>query len=339
MTPAPGQTSVPPRESDFRQPSSDRPPYPEVLVVGSLNMDLTVGVHRLPPPGATVMGDSFRTSPGGKGANQAVAASLAGAPTRMLGRTGRDPYGEALRRSLAQRGVATEALLEDPEVPTGIALITVEKSGQNTIVVAPGANERLSPADMEAARPWFERAGILVLQQEVPAETVEKAVAQAASLGLPVLLNPAPARPSPLPRRLLEQVTYLVPNETEAAQMTGLPSLDDDRSVREATRRLQEQGARAVIITLGSRGALARVEGEEHWVAPIPVEAVDATAAGDAFVGGLAAELLRGTELTAALRFAGACGALAVTRAGAQESLPRREEVLQFLKDRGVTGP
>lgn len=311
----------------------------EVLVIGSLNMDLTVQVEALPAPGATVMGHGFRTSPGGKGANQAMAASLAGAPTRILGRLGRDPYAEALRHSLGQGGVATDALIEDPEAPTGVALITVEASGQNTIVVAPGANGRLTPADVEAAGPWFERAGILVLQHEVPAETVEKAVAQASARGVPVLLNPAPARPHPLPRQLLEQVTYLVPNETEAAAMTGIASLEKEEEIRSAAQQLAARGPRAVILTLGDRGAFGWLEGREVWIPPFPITAVDATAAGDAFVGGLAAELVRGTDLTQALRFASACGALAASRPGAQASLPRREEVLQFLAQRGVKYP
>lgn len=312
---------------------------PEVLVIGSLNMDLTVHVDTLPAPGATVLGHGFRTSPGGKGANQAVAASLAGAPTRILGRVGRDAYGQALRTSLAQGGVATEALIEDPDTPTGVALITVEASGQNTIVVAPGANGRLTPADVEAAAPWFERAGIVVLQHEVPAETVEKAVAQAAARHLPVLLNPAPARPHPLPRQLLERVTYLVPNETEAAAMTGMTSLETDEAVRAAARHLAALGPRSVIITLGARGAFVWLDGQEAWIPPFKITAVDATAAGDAFVGGLAAELVRGTEVAQALRFASACGALATSRPGAQASLPRREEVLQFLSRQGVAYP
>ncbi|BAS27773.1 ribokinase [Limnochorda pilosa] len=302
-------------------------------------MDLTVGVEHLPAPGATVLGHGFRTTPGGKGANQAVAAALAGAPTRILGCLGQDAYGQALRRALSDRDVRTEALLEDPSTPTGVALITVEASGQNTIVVAPGANARLAPRDVEAARPWFDQAGIVVLQQEIPVETVEKAVAQAAALRLPVLLNPAPARPFPLPRSLLEQVAYLVPNETEAAAMAGLPSLEGEEAVREAGRRLEGQGAPTVVITLGARGAFARTGGQELWVPAFSVQAVDATAAGDAFVGGLAAELVRGTELAMALRFASACGALAATRPGAQESLPDRQQVLRFLSEQGVAGP
>lgn len=327
-----------PFETGFTPGAPDRQGR-EVLVIGSLNMDLTVHVDALPAPGATVLGHGLRTSPGGKGANQAMAASLAGAPTRILGRLGRDAYAQALRDSLAQGGVATDALIEDPEAPTGVALITVEASGQNTIVVAPGANGRLTPADVEAAAPWFERAGIVVLQHEVPAETVEKAVAQAAAQGLPVLLNPAPARPHPLPRQLLERVTYLVPNETEAAAMTGGISLDTEEGIRSAAKRLAALGPQAVILTLGDRGAFAWLDGQEAWIPPFPVTAVDATAAGDAFVGGLAAEIVRGTELTQALRFASACGALAVSRPGAQASLPRREEVLQFLTGQGVTYP
>ncbi|NMA70473.1 MAG: ribokinase [Firmicutes bacterium] len=322
-------------ESAFT-PAGDRQ-GPEVLVIGSLNMDLTVHVEVLPAPGATVMGQRLRTSPGGKGANQAMAASLAGAPTRMVGRVGRDAYGEALRQSLAQGGVATDGLIEDSEAPTGVALITVEESGQNTIVVAPGANANLSPGDVEAAAPWFERAGILVLQHEVPVETVERAAAQAASLGIPVLLNPAPARP--VSAQLLAQVTYLVPNETEAMALTGLPSLDQDEAIREAARRLAAQGPRYVILTLGRRGAFAWLDGQELWVPAFPVTAVDATAAGDAFVGGLAAELVRGTEVAQALRFAAACGALTVSRPGAQASLPAREEVLAFLTQQGVSYP
>lgn len=325
-------------ESGFTPGSATRSGS-EVLVIGSLNMDLTVHVDVLPAPGATVLGHGFRTSPGGKGANQAVAASLAGAPTRILGRVGRDAYGEALRASLAEGGVATEAVIVDSEAPTGVALITVEASGQNTIVVAPGANGRLSPADVEAAAGWFERAGIVVLQHEVPAETVEKAIAQAAARRLPVLLNPAPARPHPLPRQLLEQVTYLVPNETEAAAMTGMNALATDEAVREAARQLAALGPKTVIITLGARGAFAWLDGQGAWIPAFPITAVDATAAGDAFVGGLAAELVRGVELAQALRFASACGALAASRPGAQGSLPRRDEVLQFLSRQGVTYP
>lgn len=301
-----------------------------VVVVGSANLDTTVRVRRLPAPGETVLGSDLLTSHGGKGANQAVAARRAGAAVAFIGKRGTDGPGEAIARRLTEEGIGTEGLLADPSAPTGAALIAVDEAGQNQIVVAPGANAALTVEEFLACRRLLQGARVLLAQLETPLATVREALRTARAVGMLTLLNPAPAAREAA--GLFEFVDLLVPNAQEAALLAGHPV----RSVGEAedaARRLLAQGCRAVIVTLGSEGALLLRPGEARRFPAFPVQAVDATGAGDAFCGALAAALAEGRPLEAAVPFACAAGALACTRRGAQESLPTRDAVLALLRE------
>ena len=294
-----------------------------IRVVGSLNMDLVVQVPHHPGPGETVLGSDYATYPGGKGANQAVAAARAGAQVEMWGAVGSDEFGRLLQENLEHNGVDTRHLRQ-LEGPSGLALITVDPGGQNRIVVSPGANGRYLPEHL----PPFTPAALLLLQLEIPLPTVQAAAEQASAQGIPILLNPAPI--VPLPGSLLRQVRYLVLNETEAAALAQSP-VETPEQAQKVAQELQKHEIPAVILTLGGAG-LVWADGEEsgHWPAH-PVEVVDTTAAGDGFCGALAACLAAGGSLREALRFANAAAALAVTRAGAQPSLPQRSEIEAFL--------
>ncbi|GEM90638.1 ribokinase [Oceanithermus desulfurans] len=299
-----------------------------VLVVGSLNMDLVVAVERHPKPGETVIGGDLQRFPGGKGANQAVAAARLGARVRMVGRVGADAYGAELKRGLEAEGIETAEVAEI-EAPTGVALISVSADGQNAIVVSPGANARLRPEDLNPER--FAEAAVVVLQLETPLETVRRAAELGRAAGARVLLNAAPAQE--LPAELLAAVDVLVVNEFEAARVAGAPEPETPEEALALARELARRVPLAVV-TLGARGLVwAGTEGEGALPA-FKVKPVDTTAAGDAFVGGLAAALAAGEPLEAALRFASAAGALAATRPGAQPSLPTADEVAGLLSRR-----
>jgi ribokinase len=294
-----------------------------IRVVGSLNMDLVVQVPHQPISGETVLGSDYATYPGGKGANQAVAAARAGGQVQMWGAVGSDGFGHSLRDNLKQNGIDTQEL-QAIEGPSGIALITVDPSGQNRIVVSPGSNGRYTPECL----PPFTAAALLLLQLEIPLSTVLAVAEQASAQGIPILLNPAPI--SPLPGSLLRQIRYLVLNETEAASLTQSP-IETPAQAQTAAQRLQKQGIPTVILTLGGAG-LVWADGEESGYLPAhSVEVVDTTAAGDGFCGALAACLAAGGSLKEALHFANAAAALAVTRAGAQPSLAHQAEIEAFL--------
>ncbi len=295
-----------------------------ILVVGSANMDLAVQAKRLPARGETLLGGDLATFGGGKGANQAVAAARLGASVAMLGCLGADDFGVQLRGGLQAEGIDTAHLHTVAGVASGTAVITVAEDGANTIVVSPGANARLAPDHVEAARDAIDAAGLLICQLEVPLDTVLRAVALAARAGTPVLLNPAPAQP--LPDALYRQVDFLILNETEAQLLTGLP-VDGPAAAREAAACLLAKGVKTVIVTLGAQGAwYARGDEASHLPAP-RVEAIDTTAAGDTFVGGFAAEHVRGASLRDAIEFGQQAAALSVTRQGAQASIPTQAEV------------
>lgn len=298
---------------------------PNIVVVGSLNMDLVMRAPRLPDPGETVLGGSFNRFPGGKGANQAVAAARLGAEVAMVGRVGADPFGEALRASLNESGVDHRAVLTDEENETGVGMVLVDYAGSNSILVASGANMALTPQDVEAAEWIIAGADVMILQLEVPAETVERAAALGRSHGALVILNPAPA--IPLSKKLLRSVDLLIPNEDEAATLTGMP-VGDREQARAAARALRDTGAETVILTMGGRGALlSDVTGTDLLPALNEVEPVDTTAAGDAFVGGLAVALGEGKSLLEAVGWANIVGGLATLKPGAQPSLPLRKVV------------
>ncbi len=299
-----------------------------VTVVGSLNMDLVARAPRIPQPGETIIGGDFHTVPGGKGANQAVAAARLGAQVSMVGRVGRDAFAGPLLDNLAAAGVGHTFVTQDPEAATGVALIVVDDTGQNSIVVASGANVRLSPADVDTAEAAIAAAAALLLQLESPLETVTRAAEVARAHGVTVVLNPAPARP--LSAALLSLVDVLIPNESETALLTGMP-VGDQAEAGAAAVALRESGVGTVILTLGERGALlARAGGTELFPA-FDVTPVDTTAAGDAFVGGFAVALAEGRSPAEAVRWGNAAGALATTKLGAQPSLPTRQAVETLL--------
>lgn len=303
-----------------------------VVVIGSLNMDLVVNTARLPARGETVFGNSFAYFPGGKGANQAVAAARLGARVFMVGAVGSDDFAEKLKQSLQDSRVDT-TLVRNADTTTGIALISVDQSGDNTIVIVAGANGQCSPADADEALAGQSEPGILLIQHEVPLETVEYAIVAAKASGWQVILNPAPA--CPMRPELVKLCDVIIPNETEAAILTGLPVNNQDEAVQ-AARWLLAQGAGAAVVTLGSRGSIC-CTGEEVWHIPsYPIQVVDSTAAGDAYTGAMAAALAEGRTLRDSLIFATAAAAITVTREGAQPALAWREEVEEFMrKERG----
>lgn len=296
-----------------------------IVVVGSLNMDLVVFAPRHPQIGETLVGKEFGTFLGGKGANQAVAAARLGAMVRMVGRVGADPHGDTLLRALAKEGVDTTYVLRESHAPTGVALVTVDNSGRNTIVIVPGANGHLSVEDISSAEGAFKGAALLLLQLECPLKVVAYAAEVAQRHGVRVILNPAPAQP--LDPELLKRVDYLIPNQTELALLTHLDG------VSEAVDQLRARGVHRIVVTLGQEGALV-AEGDHHTILPAyPVPMVDSTAAGDAFVGGFAVALSEGHSILEAARWGNAAGAVAVTRVGAQASLPTRGEMEALLSN------
>jgi ribokinase len=301
---------------------------PHILVIGSANVDFTVKVERLPQLGETVSGGDFLLSYGGKGANQALAAHLAGAPVFMIARIGRDTNGELLYQHLTAVGLNPQGLLRDPEVPAGVALIMVDSQGHNLIAAAPGSNRRLSVVDVQALEAKAFPGGILLTQLETPSETVEYGLRRALEAGMTTVLNPAPGRP--LREDFLALPHIITPNETEASLLSGITVTDLD-TARQAGDRLLAMGCQTVIITLGAQGALLARRGEVRHFPAFPVTPVDATAAGDAFSGTLAAALFEGLVLDQAIVRANAAGALCVTKRGAQEALPTRQEIEALL--------
>jgi ribokinase len=300
---------------------------PRIVVVGSSNTDLVVRAPALPGPGETVLGSSFLVTPGGKGANQAVAAARLGARVTLVARLGADEFGDRALAGLGREGIDTTFVARDTEAASGIALIVVSESGENAIAVAPGANMRLTAADVDRAAPAIREADMLLLQLETPLPTVRHAATLAMKAGVPVILNPAPA--APLAGELLSRVSVLTPNELEAAALTGASAYGVD-AARRAAQRLHASGVANVVITLGREGALMEGEAGSDHVPGWTVTAVDTTAAGDAFNGALAVALAEGASLERAVRFANRAAALSITRPGAQPSLPTREAVESF---------
>lgn len=303
-----------------------------VVVVGSLSVDFVMRVPRRPAKGETISGFDFNTFVGGKGNNQALAAARAGATVHMVGRVGEDDYGDRLEKTLRESNVSTEFLFRDNEAGTGIANIYVDPEGDNSIVIVPQSNGKLSPLDVGAAQSLFAEAAVVMLQLEVPYETVSAAAKAARAAGAIVVLNPAPAPPTgDLPPALLQNVDILVPNQTEAELLTGV-AVTDTTSARKACRAIKSLGVKQVILTMGASGAI--IFDDCNNITEVPafkVEAVDTTAAGDAFCGALAASLADNKSLNEAVLLGCAAGSLACTKPGAEPSLPTRAEIDQIL--------
>ncbi len=308
----------------------EQTPIGRVTVIGSFMTDLVVRAPRRPLAGESLVGSDFGIFVGGKGNNQAIAAARCGAEVAIIGRIGDDIFAQPLLDTLAANGIASDYVTRDPEAGTGTAMIVIEPGGQNSIVVTPRANLRLMPEHIEAAREAFTGAAIVLAQLEVPIPTVLAGARLAREAGARFLFNPAPAPTDALPEELLRLTSIIAPNEIEAQQLTGISTSDHDGAVR-AAQALLERGPEDVILTLGARGALWVNHHHTEMIPAYPVQQVDATAAGDAFCGALAAALARGLPMQTALRWASAAGALAVTKLGAAPSLPTRAEVEQLL--------
>lgn len=300
----------------------------KILVVGSINMDLVVRVPHIPEPGETVLGGDFETFPGGKGANQAVAASRMGGEVTMVGRVGNDNFGDTLIHTLLEDKIRTTQVTKDANVATGVAMIAVSSDGENVIMVASGANMHVTVEDVNNVRPLMREADILLLQLELPLEVVTSAVDLAKAYHVPVILNPAPAQL--LSRTLLSNVDFLTPNTNELKILTG------EEDVEQAIQKLKDWGLKNIIVTLGANGARVITEEMDKHLPAFEITAVDTTAAGDAFNGALAVGLAEGIALLDAIWMGMAAGALAATKRGAQTSLPTREEVEHFLRSHGM---
>lgn len=297
-----------------------------ILVIGSSNTDMTVRSATLPKPGETVLGGDFRMGPGGKGANQAVAARLLGGDVTFVCKLGRDMFGEGASKHYESCGLDTSKILWSDK-PSGVALITVDSKAENSIVVASGANADVTISDIDSVADIIKSSGILLLQLEIPMDAVVRAAEIAFEAGVQVVLNPAPA--TSLPAELLKCVSILIPNETEASAISGI-DINNLETASAAAERLKGMGVREVIITMGSRGSMV-CDGECTFVPAVKVNAVDTTAAGDTFCGGVCVALSEGKALSEAVKFATAASSIAVQRPGAQDSVPSRCEVDKLL--------
>lgn len=300
-----------------------------IVVIGSSNIDLVAKSHKIPVVGETLTGSDFFMTPGGKGANQAVAAAKLGAEVVFVARLGQDVFAEKSLENFKSVNINTKHIAQLEGVPSGVALIAIDDHGKNIIIVIPGANGKLMPADAVKAEADIAAAGVVVCQLEVPMETVEKAAELAAKHKVPFILDPAPARP--LGDALLSKIDVIKPNETEAFTITGIKVTDVD-SAAKAADWLLAKGVKNVIITLGEKGALLANKGGKETISARRVKAVDSTAAGDAFTGALAYGLANGKSLKEAAEYANAVAAISVQRLGAQASMPTKAEVDAFLK-------
>lgn len=295
-----------------------------ILVVGSSNTDMVIKTNHLPRPGETVLGGTFFMNPGGKGANQAVAIARLGGMVSFICKTGSDIFGHQSQQLFEEEGIDTSYIFSDPKNPSGVALISVDSHAENCIVVASGANANLLPSDLEKAEEAIEKAELILMQLEIPMNTVEFVAETARKRNKRVILNPAPAQP--LSAELLSRLYMITPNETEAEMISGV-KITDEVSARKAAQVIRKMGVENVIITLGSKGALVYSDSMVELVPAVKVEAIDTTAAGDVFNGALTVALSEGRDLKEAVGFACKASAISVTRVGAQSSAPYRSEV------------
>ncbi|HEX2984479.1 MAG TPA: ribokinase [Ignavibacteriales bacterium] len=300
----------------------------KIAVIGSSNTDMIIKIKELPKPGETIIGGKFATAAGGKGANQAVAAARAGGNVDFVSRVGSDMFGDNTIDGFAKDGLDVSNISRDDRDPSGVALIFVDEKGENSIAVASGANANLTPANIPDMEKIISQAGILLMQLEIPIETVERAAELAKAKNVKVILNPAPARP--LSDDLLKNVSLITPNETEAEMLTGV----NVRTVEDAEKAAQiliDKGVDTVIITMGSKGAFLYNRIYNELIPSRKVEAVDTTAAGDVFNGALTVALAEGKGIKDAVLFGNAAAAISVTRLGAQPSAPYRKEIISML--------
>jgi ribokinase len=296
----------------------------KIVVLGSSNTDMIVAVDRLPRPGETLLGGTFQTGAGGKGANQAVSVARAGGDVAFVARIGQDAFGQEARAGFVRERIDVRHIIIDKKSPSGVALVFVAKNGENSIAVASGANANLTPADVARARRTIQTASVLLMQLETPLAAIRCAAEIAFAKGIPVILNPAPARA--LPDALLKKIAILTPNETEAEFLTGI-KITDEKKAQKAAEQLLRRGVKTVILTLGAKGVWVATRDFAQHVPGFKVRTVDTTAAGDTFNGALAVACAEGRPILDAIRFANAAAALSTTKAGAQPSAPRRKKI------------
>lgn len=300
----------------------------KVIVIGSYNTDLTIKTHKLPAPGETIIGGRFSEGGGGKGANQAVAAARAGANVIFIARVGDDALGKEGVRRMADEKINIKYIVQDKETPTGVAFITVDEKGENSIVVASGANSKLGPDDISLVEKEMSPSDVLLIQLESPLETVRYSVKRGRELGLKVILNPAPA--AALNGDILKNVDIITPNAVEAEMMTGIKIMDIE-SMKAAAQSFFEFGISCVVLTLGSKGIFIGTPDYQEWVPAYKVKAVDSTGAGDVFSGALAAYVAEGMPVENAAKLACVSASISVTKMGAQKSAPTRKETEDFI--------
>ena len=299
-----------------------------IVIFGSINMDMIAQTPHFPKPGETVIGTHFMTLPGGKGANQAVATAKLGRLTYFVGRVGGDSFGRDLSKGLETFNINTQGVFIDQKSSSGVAMINVETSGENTIIVIPGANGNINEADVTRLQKLLPKTSLLLLQLEIPLKAVEMAAKEAKKLGVTVMLDPAPA-PETLPDSLYSSIDIITPNQTEAEKLVGFP-LENSEMIKKAADVLLKRGVKIVIIKLGEKGAFYATKNEQGFVSPIIVKSMDTVGAGDGFNGGVAAALDRGLSLKEALKWGTIVGALTTTKEGAQTALPDLETVQQL---------
>jgi len=303
-----------------------------IIIFGSINIDLIATTPRLPMAGETINGNNFLTAGGGKGANQAVAAARLGIPTKIVGRVGNDSFGQQLLVSLQTANVDTAGVVVDENIHTGVAVIAVDASGQNSIIVVPGANHGINNTDVERLRNLLSNATVLLLQLEIPVEVAMSAAKVAQEMGVKVILDPAPM-PANFPNYFYDSIDIITPNEIEASQLVGFTVSDRETATRTAIE-LCQRGVKNAVVKIGDRGVVCATAEETFFQPAFVVEAIDTVAAGDAFNGGLAAALDTGLSLKEAVKWGAAAGALCATRSGAQPAMPDRKTFEKFLLTR-----